>query len=35
MAMVMLKAARRVLTRAAAAASCLDPREDLLGDRCA
>ena len=35
MAMVVLEAARRVLTRAAAAASCLDPMEELLGDRCA
>ena len=35
MAMVVLEAARRVLTRAAAAASCLDPMEDLRGDRCA
>ena len=35
MAMVVLEAARRVLTRAAAAASCLDPMEELPGDRCA
>ena len=35
MAMVVLEAARRVLTRAAAAASGGAPREELLGDRCA
>ena len=35
MAMVVLEAARRVLTRAAAAASGGAPTEELLGDRCA
>ena len=35
MAMVLLEAARRVLTRAAATASGGAPMEELLGDRCA